>query len=493
MKSKIIIIGSGFGGIATAKKLLDEGETDFLILERAGDVGGVWRDNAYPGAVCDVQSHLYSFSFDLNANWEHDYGRQPEIYAYLRKNVEKWGLLPKVRLNEDVMKLKWHEEGGEWEIVTTQATYRAQFVVGAFGNLSDPSIPKIKGLESFEGEVTHSAQWTEDFSYKGKRVAIIGTGASAIQIVPCIQPEVEKLMVFQRTPPWILPRYDEPIPNEQQQRYASQKWRMRLERARLYFTREFNVLGFMFPRLMKKPERQALNHLKASVPNVELRKKLTPNYTIGCKRVLLSNTYYPAIGNENVEVTTSGVRSITKDAIVGSDGVSREVDSIILSTGFMTQDMPFTHIIYGKDGRTLADTWGDDPQSLVGTSMVNFPNFFLLHGPNTGLGHTSGVFILEIQAEHAISCILHALKKEKPIIEPRLQAQEAFQTWIQKKSKGTVWTSGGCQSWYLDDDGKNTSLWPSFTFAFRSRVRKIRPKEYELRDLAGPAKLNEVA
>ncbi len=491
MKAKIIIIGSGFGGLATAKKLLDEGETDFHILERADDVGGVWRDNVYPGAGCDVQSHLYSFSYDLNPHWTRDYSLQGEILEYLRDSAKRWGLLPKIRMNEDVRKLRWLEQEGEWEVTTAERVYFAKFVVGAFGNLSDPAIPNITGLDTFEGEVVHSANWSQGFCHKDKRVAVIGTGASAIQFVPAIQPDVKQMSVFQRTPPWILPRDDNPIPQKQRSRYASTKWRMQAERLRLYLTREVNVLGFLFPKLMERAERQARKHLEASIQDPVLRAKLTPDYRIGCKRVLLSNVWYPALTQDNVEVVTSGIASIEKNAVVDSNGRRREVDAIILGTGFQAKDLPFAKFIYGKDGQTLSEVWGDNPKSLVGTSIVGFPNFFLLHGPNTALGHTSGVYILEAQAEHAISGILYATRKKKPIIEPTQKAQDRFTSWIKRRSKGTVWTSGGCESWYLDNSGQNSSLWPSFTFSYRMRASKIRRKEYHLRDTPAQVSLVE--
>ena len=482
IRAKILIIGTGFGGLATAYYLKQAGEDDFIILERQDDVGGVWRDNSYPGCACDVQSHLYSFSFAPNPDWTRHFSPQPEIHAYLQKCARDFGLLPHVRFQHEVTRMDWQEQIGEWVVQTSQGEFRARHVVGAFGVLSDPEIPKVNGIEGFNGQVFHSANWPKDFNPKDKRVAVVGTGASALQFIPAIQPEVAQMHVFQRTPPWVMPRHDSPIHSITRSAYRHLPKLMQAERLRLYAQRESFVLGFKYPRLMKLSQKTALAHLQGAVQDPVLRQKLTPDYTLGCKRILISNTYYPALTQGNVEVITDGVANVTADSVIGQDGVARPVDAIIFGTGFKTRDLPFAHYIRNDKGETLAESWEGSPKAYMGTTMHGFPNLYLLHGPNIGLGHTSVIYMFEAQAEHIVGVVKLAERKGVDIIEPTMRAQQAFQQKIEKDMKGTVWVAGGCSSWYLDSTGRNSQLWPGFTFAYRQLATHIDEHDYEGRN-----------
>lgn len=478
-RTKVLIIGTGFGGLATAYFLKKAGETDFLLLERKGDVGGVWRDNRYPGCACDVQSHLYSFSFAPNFDWSRQFSPQPEIHGYLQRCAQAFGLIKHIRFHHEVTRMDWQERRGEWLVQTSQGEFRAQHVVGAFGSLSDPAIPKVPGIEQFKGEVFHSAMWPQGLDLRGKRVAVIGTGASALQFIPAIQPEVARLHLFQRTAPWVMPRHDGPISDRVRRLYHRFPFAQQLERLRIYAQREVLALGFMFPLLMKRSQRTALKHLHQAVKDPALRKKLTPDYTLGCKRILISNTYYPALAQPNVEVVTDGIERVSTDGVIGKDGQLRPVDAIIFGTGFQTKDLPYAHYIHDANGRTLSTAWAGSPTAYMGTTIHGFPNLYLLHGPNIGLGHTSVVYMLEAQAEHIVGVIKLADRKRYDIIEPTALMQRAFVDSIEKAMKGTVWVAGGCDSWYLDETGRNSSLWPGFTFAFRRAATRIKEDHYQ--------------
>jgi cation diffusion facilitator CzcD-associated flavoprotein CzcO len=481
VSTRVAIVGSGFGGLAAARELKQAGVQDFLILERASDVGGVWRDNSYPGCACDVQSHLYSFSFAPNPDWSRAFSPQAEILAYLQRCARDLGLMPHVRLNHEVLQAKWDDASASWHIKTNHGEVRAQHLVGAFGSLSDPLIPQIPGMETFQGEVFHSAHWPRNFKHQGKRVAVLGTGASALQFIPAIQPDVAQMHVFQRTPPWVLPRHDGPISSTARMLFRKLPWLQQLARAQIYVHREALALGFLHPRLMARTQAKALRHMHAAVQDPALRKKLTPDYTLGCKRILISNTYYPALAQANVEVVTDGVQKIVADGIIGRDGVFRPVDAIIHGTGFQTKDLPFTHLIQDSQGRTLASAWRGSPQAYMGTTVHGFPNLYLLHGPNIGLGHTSVVYMLEAQARHIAGVVRMAQAKGCAVVEPTAAAQQRFVTRIEQMMRGTVWVAGGCDSWYLDETGRNSSIWPGFTFSYARAASRVVEQDYTWR------------
>jgi cation diffusion facilitator CzcD-associated flavoprotein CzcO len=475
---RIAIIGSGFGGLGTAIRLLQEGIGDFVILERAGDIGGTWRDNTYPGCECDVQSHLYSFSFAPNPEWTRSFSPQPEIQAYLQRVARDFGVLPYVRFHHEVRGAAWDDDAQSWRIDTSRGPLAAQVLVMASGALSDPLIPDLPGLDRFEGPAFHSARWDHSFDLTGKRVAVVGTGASAIQFIPAIQPKVGRLYVFQRTPPWILPRTQRELGERTHRLYRRFPALQRAARGSIYLAREAFVLGFRRPRAMRLAQKVALRHLRKSIPDPALRARLTPDWTIGCKRILLSNDYLPALAQPNVEVVTEGIAEVRPRSIVSNDGVEREADAIVFGTGFQPTDPPLAHAIRGRGGRPLTEVWAGSPRAHLGTTVAGFPNLFMLMGPNTGLGHTSVVYMIEAQVEHLLQALRHLGRSGAAALEPRPEAQAAYVDAVDRRMTGTVWTAGGCRSWYLDRTGRNSTLWPDFTWRFRRRVARLDPAEY---------------
>lgn len=476
---RIVIVGGGFGGIGMAIKLLEDGERDFVVLERAADVGGVWRDNSYPGCACDVQSEVYSFSFALNPSWSRKFSPAAEIWKYLRDVADRFGVTPHMRFGHDLREGRWDEDARIWRLTTSQGELTCDFVVSAVGALSNPSIPKLPGLERFEGKVMHSARWDHEHDLRGKRVAVIGTGASAIQFVPEIQPKVGKLTVFQRTAPWVVPRGDAPIPERRKRLYAKHPAAQRLSREIVYHLRELTVIPFMRPPLMRVLEKVAMRHLARQVPDPVLRAKLTPSYTMGCKRILISDDYLRSLGRPNVEVVTSGIAEIRERSVVTKDGVEHEVDTIILGTGFEVTDIAIGKQLFGRGGKSLTEAWGNSMRAYLGTTVHGFPNMFLLLGPNTGLGHNSVVVMIEAQIEHVRKAIRWMKKKDVATLEPKREVQDAYVSAIDAKLAGTVWNAGGCASWYLDATGRNSTLWPGSTIAFRRAVTHFDPSKYE--------------
>lgn len=476
----IAIVGSGFAGLGMAIKLKQESIEDFVILERADGLGGTWRDNTYPGCGCDVPSHLYSFSFAPNPGWSRTFSRQPEIWEYLRAVSRRYGIDPHIRYRHEVTGAQWDAQAERWEVQTSAGPLTADILIAGPGPLSDPKLPDIPGIESFAGEMFHSARWKHSYPLDGKRVGVIGTGASAIQFVPEIQPQVGQLSLFQRTPPWVVGSRDRPISGVEHAIYRALPGAQLAMRAAVYWARELFVIGFMRPRAESPGERMARRHLESQVPDPELRAKLTPNYRMGCKRVLISNDYYPALQQPNVELVTDAIREITPTGVLTADGTARDLDAIILGTGFHVTDMPVGNWVRGADGRSLTDTWKGSPQAYLGASVAGFPNLFLLVGPNTGLGHNSIVFMIESQLNHIMGCLRFMRRHGLHSFEVRADVQQRFNERIQRRLQGTVWNSGGCASWYLDENGNNTTIWPGFTWPFRRRTRHFRPAEYRL-------------
>jgi cation diffusion facilitator CzcD-associated flavoprotein CzcO len=476
----VAIIGSGFGGLGTAIELQRAGITDFVIFERAGDVGGTWRDNSYPGCACDVESHLYSFSFAPNPDWTRSFSPQPEIWAYLQRCARDFGVLPHIRFHHEVHTAAWDDDAQHWRIETSQGTYTAVVLVLATGALSEPAVPRLASLDNFEGRVFHSARWAHDYDLRGRRVAVIGTGASAIQFVPEIQPIVARLHLFQRTPPWIVPRRDRALTSIERRLFRRCPAAQRAARTAIYLFRELFLLGFRHLWLARHIERLAQRHLRRSVPDTALRARLTPDYRIGCKRILISNDYLPALTRPNVEVVTEAITEVRAHAIVDRSGVERPVDAIIFGTGFKVTDPPLAKHIRGRAGQTLAEVWAGSPQAHVGTTVTGFPNLFILMGPNTGLGHNSVVYMIEAQIKHLLAALSHMRRHGATAIEPRPEAQSAFVNDVQRRMAGTVWTAGGCASWYLDATGRNSTLWPDFSWRFRRRVARLNTAEYAL-------------
>ena len=478
INTQVAIIGSGFGGLGAAIRLKQAGLEDFVVLERAGDVGGTWRDNSYPGCACDVQSHLYSFSFAPNPDWTRSFSPQAEIWAYLKRCAHDFGVLPHVRFHHGVRAAAWDEAAQLWRIETTQGSYTAAVLVVAAGALSEPALPHLPGLDAVEGRVFHSARWAHDYDLTGRRVAVIGTGASAIQFVPEIQPQVARLHLFQRTPPWIMPRRDRALSRYERRLFRRYPAAQRAVRSLIYLFRELFLPGFRHPRLARLIEHAARRHLARSVPDPKLRALLTPDYRIGCKRILISNEYLPALMRSNVEIVTASVVEVRAHSIVSADGVERPVDAIIFGTGFQVTDPPLAKHIRGRHGQTLSETWAGSPQAHLGVTVAGFPNLFLLMGPNTGLGHTSVLYMIEAQLEHLLAALRHMRRHGVRALEPRPEAQAAYVADVQQRMSGTVWVAGGCASWYLDARGRNSTLWPDFTWRFRRRVARFNSDEY---------------
>ncbi len=478
---RIAIVGSGFAGVGMAIRLKDAGIEDFVVLERAQDVGGTWQANTYPGCQCDVPSHLYSYSFEPNPSWTRTYSRQPEIWAYLRRTARRYGLGEHLRFGHELTGATWDETAGAWHVETTGGDFVASLLIDAMGPLSQPAKPRIPGLKGFEGTIFHSAEWDHDHDLTGERVAVIGTGASSIQLVPRIQPTIGRLHVFQRTPPWILPHSDRATSRLERQLYRALPPLQRLVRTGVYVGRELMVLGFAKnPSLLRPAERLAKLHLRRQVTDPQLRRRLEPDFRFGCKRVLISNEWYPALCKPNVELVTDRIAAVDGRRIVLEDGSSREVDTIILGTGFHVTDPPTAWLIRGRGGRTLAETAGDSPQAYLGTAMSGFPNLFKIIGPNTGLGHSSMVYMIESQLTYVMDAIRQMDERDISSVEVRPSAVEAFNAELQARMPGTVWATG-CGSWYLDARGRNSTLWPDFTFRFRRRTRRFDADAYELR------------
>ncbi|SDE39756.1 flavin-containing monooxygenase [Rhodococcus tukisamuensis] len=470
-----LIIGSGFAGLGAAIKLTQAGKRDFLVLERGSEVGGTWRDNTYPGAACDVPSHLYSYSFALNPEWTRSFSTQPEIQKYISSVAHRYNVLDKHVFGCDVRSAHWNAATSRWDVHTSKGDFEAKIVVSAIGALCEPSLPDIKGIEDFRGEIFHSARWNHDADLAGKRVAVIGTGASAIQIVPQLAKTVAQLDVYQRTAPWLLPRADREYTTVEHLAFKYLPGFQRLCRAGIYWMRETQVVGLAkAPVFMKPLELTARFHLRRQIKDKQLRKKVTPNFQMGCKRMLISNNYYPALAQANTELVTDGIAEVTANSVVDRSGTTREVDAIVIATGFHVTDSPTFAGIFGKDGRSAAEVFdASGQQGYKGSAIANFPNMFFLVGPNTGLGHTSMVFMIESQINYLVDALETIDRHGIGTIEVRQDAQDQYNRELQAKLSRSVWNNGGCASWYLDKHGNNTTLWPGFTFEFRSMLRKF--------------------
>ncbi|MFI5777861.1 flavin-containing monooxygenase [Nocardia sp. NPDC051570] len=477
----ILIVGSGFSGLGMAIRLSQQGRDDFLVIERGSDVGGTWRDNTYPGAACDVPSQLYSYSFALNPAWSRSFSKQPEIQRYIQGVADRYGVRDKHLFDCEMSGARWNERDSRWEVRTSRGAFTADILVSAIGALCEPNLPDIKGINTFEGEIFHSARWDHQSDLSGKRVAVIGTGASAIQIVPSIAPKVAHLDVYQRTAPWLLPRIDRPYTLPERLAFKYVPGVQRLSRAAIYAARETQVVGLAkFPPAMLALETIARAKLAYEVRDSELRRKVTPNFRIGCKRMLISNEYYPALGRDNVDVVTDGIREIRENSIVTTDGSEREIDAIVVATGFHVTDSPAYEAISGRDGRTLAEVFeAAGQQGYKGSAVANYPNMFFLLGPNVGLGHTSMVYMIESQITYITDAIATMDRLGLRTVEVRKDVQDKFNRELQGKLVGSVWNTGGCASWYLDKHGNNTTLWPDFTFRFRQLLEKFDVAAYD--------------
>lgn len=481
----VVVIGAGFAGLCTAIKLKESGREEFVVLERGGDVGGTWYFNTYPGAACDVPSHVYSFSFAPNTEWTRSFGPQGEILEYLRGVARDRGLYEHCRFGVTVTGAQWHPDRQIWEVTTDAGSLTCDVLVAGTGGLSEPSYPDLKGLSAFEGTTFHSARWDHSWSPEGRKVVVVGTGASAIQFVPQVQPRAAQVTVLQRTAPWVLPRTDRAISPVERALYRRVPTLQRIVRTLIYLGRESHLIGFRFHRgLLHLGQRIATKHLARQVTDPELRAKVTPHFDLGCKRVLLSNDWYPALSAPNVALVTDPLVEVVADGVVtqAPDGTrtTHEADTLIFGTGFSVTEPPVAeHLHNGTE--TLSTLWRrEGMQAHRGLTIAGFPNLFLLVGPNSGLGHNSIVLMIEAQVGHLVRLLDLLDAQGCDIVEPRKEVQDAFNRRLQRQLAKTVWQTGGCASWYQDSHGRNTTLWPTFTWRYMQQMRQVHAAEYVL-------------
>jgi cation diffusion facilitator CzcD-associated flavoprotein CzcO len=478
---EVAIVGAGFGGLGMAIRLKQEGTDDFVLIERGDDVGGTWWANSYPGCQCDIPSNLYSFSFARNPDWDRAYPMRDQILEYLRDCARRFGILPRMRLGCELLAATWVADAQRWELETTTGPLAARVLVAAPGLLSEPSTPALPGFERFEGNAFHTAGWDHSDDLTGRRVALIGAGATAVQVVPEIQPRVGRLHLFQRTPPWVIPHTDHPVAAVMRGLYRRLPALQKLSRAGIYAIRESLAFGITRDRRwLKATELNARLHLRRQVPDPELRARLTPDYEIFCKRIILSSSWYPAIQAPNVDLVGSGVAEVREHSVVDGDGVEREIDTLIFATGFKPAELRIAERIRGRDGGSLAEVWEGSPQAYLGTTVTGFPNLLFFYGPNLNLGHSSIVYMLESQFAYALDA-LHTMRlRGAAEFEVRPEVQRAYNEEIQERLADSVWNTGGCGSWYFDRNGRNSIQWPGFTFEYRRRTRRFDTESYRL-------------
>jgi cation diffusion facilitator CzcD-associated flavoprotein CzcO len=478
----IVIVGSGFAGLGMAIQLKRAGRDDFVVLEKAADLGGTWRDNTYPGCACDVPSYLYSYSFALNPHWSRMYSPQPEIWAYLRDCAERFGVDSRIEYGAEVTSAVWDEDAGQWRLeVTGSEPIACRVLVSAVGALHVPKVPDLPGLETFGGTAFHSAAWQHDVDLSGRRVAVIGTGASGAQVVPAIADQVAHLDLYQRTPAWILPRPDRAIGALEHQRFQRHPSALRLARGLVYWSLEARGVGFtVSARLQPVAERMARRYLERKVRDPGLRARLTPDYEFGCKRALLSSDFYPAVQKPNVELVTAGIERFTQTGIIDGQGVERSVDTVVFATGFDVSANVGHLEIVGRDGVSLNDLWEKDGTNAhLGIMVSGFPNLFLLLGPNTGLGHNSVVFMIESQIRFVLNKLRLVDAAGARQVDVREEVQRSSARDVQEHLADSVWMSG-CRSWYLDEHGRNFTIWPRTTVRYWLETRRLRRRDYRL-------------
>ena len=476
--SRIVIIGGGFSGIGMAIRLRQQGIDDFVILERAADHGGTWRDNSYPGCACDVQSSLYSFSFAPNPDWSRSYAPQAEIWAYLRRCATAYDIDRHFVFSQNVTGARWDDAAQRWTVTTASDVFQSNAVVMASGALSDPILPDIPGLDAFNGPMFHSAQWNHELDLRGKRVAVIGTGASAIQFIPQLQPRVAHLDVFQRTPPWVLPRDDAAVAQWRKSLYRAVPMTQRVVRGALYVQRELLHVPFRNRRAARVVEWLSHRFMQSQVTDPALRARLVPDYRIGCKRILVSDDYYPALQQPNVSLITDAITSIDAHGVCTADGARHSADVIVLGTGFRPTDPPLAPAVVGRDGVSLARAWNASPRAYMGTTVAGFPNLFLLLGPNTALGHSSVLLMIEAQIAHVLGVLSLTQSRDAAAAEPLESAQRAYVAALDARLATTTWNAGGCHSWYLDRTGRNSTLWPDGVGRFERTVSQVNAAAY---------------
>ena len=480
----VAIIGAGFGGVGLGMTLKRAGIDSFTILEKADGIGGVWRDNTYPGAACDVPSHLYSFSFEPNPDWSRVYSPQPEILDYLERCIEKYGIGPNIRLGTEVTRAEFDEESGCWRIETGQGeTLEVDVLVSACGQLSRPALSRIPGADGFQGPIFHTARWNHEVDLDGKRVGVIGTGASTIQVVPAIAPRVGQLDVYQRSAPYVIPKKDRAYKLWERRLFRIFPPARLLQRFQQWLVFEIFISAFnQFRAVGRLGIRMHERHLDEQVKDPDLKRQLSPDHVLGCKRVLISGDYYETLERPNVELVTQGVRELTKDGVVSEDGTERPADVIVLSTGFESTRFLAPMEIRGRGGAELNEAWREGANAYLGMTVAGFPNLFIMYGPNTNLGSGSIIFQLESQMRYILDAV-RQLRRRGGWLSVRPDVQRAFDSEIQQRLSTSVWQTG-CNNWYLDEHGRNTNNWPGFTLEYRRRTRRLDTADFETAQLS---------
>ncbi|HWG22484.1 NAD(P)/FAD-dependent oxidoreductase [Actinospica sp.] len=475
---QVVVVGAGFSGIGAAIRLRQEGLGDVLVLEKAGQLGGVWRENTYPGCACDVPSSLYSYSFAPNPRWSRVFAGQREIHDYLRATADRYGVGEVLRCGVDVLRAWWDEPAARWRLETTDGPYSATALVLATGPWHRPLLPDLPGLGEFAGRVFHTAQWDHAASLAGARVAVVGSGASAIQLVPEIQAEADAVHVFQRTAQWLLPKPDLPVPGTLGWTMRHIPGAQRAMRSSQYWMQEGLGYALRHPRLIAPIQAAAHAHLRLAIRDPQLRHALTPDHRLGCKRLLTSSTYYPALARPHVHLHPTAVTAVREDRVIGADGTSVEADVLIFATGFHIGQLPLAPDTYGTDGRSLHETWGEEPEAYLGTSVAGFPNLFLLLGPNVLSGAASAITVLEAQLNYLSSALTHLTSGSYDWLDVKPTAQTQYNTALQEALRTTVYNTGGCTSYYLGPGGRNTFCWPWSTGSLKNRLNRFDPAAY---------------
>ena len=476
----IAVVGAGFGGVGAAVMLRRAGYTNMTVFERGERVGGVWHHNTYPGAACDVPSHLYEFSFEPNPRWSRRYAPQAEIQAYLEDVARRYGVLDRIKTGTEVTRATWDEEASKWRLETNAGEHEADVLLTACGQLSVPKVPPLPGLDSFEGPSFHTADWRHDVDLAGRRVAVIGTGCSAIQVVPAIQPVVEQVDVYQRSPGWTFPKMDFAYSERAKRLFERFPLLQRLDRTFVFGFMEFGAAAmtkhrWLMPALRALSRRQ----INSAIDDSGLRAKVTPKDEVGCKRVMLTDEWYPTLTKPNVDLVTDRVAEITPGGVKAADGTERPADVLVLATGFQSHGFVAPMEIVGSAGRSLSEEWGQVPRAYLGLSVPGFPNMFLLYGPNTNGGTGSVIYTIEAGMQHVLAALEELDAAEARRIELKPRTAEQFDRELRDALQGTVWHTG-CTSWYVDENGNDPSQWPWLWSTYRRRTSRVEPGTYEL-------------
>ncbi|MBY4211749.1 NAD(P)/FAD-dependent oxidoreductase [Rhodococcus fascians] len=492
---EVAVIGGGLSGIGMAVALRRRGIENFVVLDRGDDVGGTWRDNTYPGAACDVPSHLYSFSFDHNPDWTHSFSTQEEIQQYILGVSVRHRVRNKFLFDHELVAAEWDERAMRWMLTTTRGRISARVVVSAVGVLCERNMPNIEGLDRFAGPLFHSSDWDHSVELEHKRVAVIGTGASAIQIVPAVASTVDHLYVYQRTAPWVFPKLLRRYSRLERAAFRRIPPLHRLFRAALYLLREiYAIVLVKLPSATLPLGAIAAVKLRIEVRDRSLRARVSPRYRAGCKRMLISNDYYPALGRDNVDLVTSGIAAVQQNSIVTTDGEVHSVDAIVVATGFHVTDSPAFDLFRGRDDQTLAQAYAERGiAAYKGTTVAGFPNLFVILGPNSATGYSSTIYMIESQIAYIVDAVAAIEKQQIASVEVRQEVQDRYNRDLQHRMRRSVWVSGGCRSWFLDSTGRNVTLWPDFSFRFRKQLRGFDIESYDVVQRAEPLEVSASA